>query len=333
MWDASRCDGCGICLERCHYCDYDRAEGGRQIKLLSQGHEAGILKKCVTCCACTEFCPQGADPFDLIVGMMEKHHTFPVNPDMVTIFDHLRDIPSAITLGDPDKPVLSLCVMEASLPPGMLGSKLFEGLTIARGGDYFCLIGYVHLGLRTPLAKHAAAFLNSLTALKRDIVFLHDDCYAMVHAKLKEFGLRAPFGYRHIFEYLRDYLRDNRSLITPLDRAVAYQRPCASRYTPHKDAFLDEIFELTGVRRVERRYDRENALCCSASFLRVYPEQGRAFQALNIEDALTSGAEALITLCPMCDRALKRPCDAAGLAKINIIDLCRMAIGEIPAPF
>jgi len=331
MWDASRCDWCGICLERCHYSDYDRAEGSRQIRLLSQGLEAGILKKCVTCCACSEFCPQGADPFDLIVGMMEKHRTFPVNPDMFTIFDHLRDIPSTITPGDPDKPALSLCVMEASLPQGMLDSTLFKGLTIANGGDYFCLIGHVHLGQTTPLAKHAAAFLDALTALNRDIVFVHDDCYAMVHAKLKDFGLRAPFGYQHIFEYLRNCLRDNRSRITPLDKAVAYQRPCASRYTPHKDVFLDEIFELIGVRRVERRYDRQDALCCSAAYLRVYPEQARAFQDRNVGDALTSGAQALITLCPMCDRALKRPCDAAALTKINIIDLCRMAIGEIPA--
>lgn len=112
---------------------------------------------------------------------------------------------------------------------------------------------------------------------------------------------------------------------------MAYQRPCASRYTPHKDVYLDEIFDLIGIRRVGRRYDRQDALCCSAAFLRVYPELGQTFQRKNIEDACAHDAQALITLCPMCDRALKRPCDAKGLAKINIIDLCRMALGEIPA--
>jgi Fe-S oxidoreductase len=332
MWDATKCDSCGLCLERCPYTEYDHDESVRQISLLREGRRAEILHACVTCCACTEICPTQADPFDLIVGMLESHGSFPVNPDMVTIFDHLYDIPVVIQPGDPDKPVLSLCVMEGQLPPGTMESALFQGLTIVKGGDYFCGIGYIHLGRLSPVARHARAFMDNLAALGKDIILLHDDCYAMLDNKIKDYGLSAPFTYRHLFEYVRDYLREHAGVITPLNMAVAYQRPCASRYTPEKDSYLDEIFDLIGVRRVARRYDRENALCCSAAFLRVYPERARDFQARNIEDARLHGAQALITLCPMCDRALRRPCESSGLPKIYFTDLIRMAIGELAAP-
>lgn len=337
MWDALKCDECGVCIQRCPYAAYDRDQAIEQIRLLRQGQAADILHRCVTCCACTEFCPTGADPFDLILTMLEQTGAFPVSQDMVTIFDHLGEVPSAIIPGDPHRPALSLCIMEGQLPPGTIDSALFEGMTIAKGGDFFCSIGYVHLGRREPLAKHARRFVDALADLGREIVFLHDDCYAMASAKLKDFGLAVPFAYRHLFEHLRDYLRDHRSRITPLDLAVAYQRPCASRFTPQKDVFLDEIFELIGVRRIDRRYDREQALCCSAAFVRVYPELAREIQKKNLEDACTHGAQALVTLCPMCDRLLRKPCEAYGLPKLFVIDLCRTAIGEMqklnpPAP-
>jgi heterodisulfide reductase subunit B len=111
---------------------------------------------------------------------------------------------------------------------------------------------------------------------------------------------------------------------------VAYQRPCASRFTPEKDVFLDDIFDLIGAKRVARTYDKENCLCCTGSFLRVYSEKAREFQKLNLDDALAAGADALVTLCPMCDRVLRKPAAERNLKKIFITDLCRMALGEIP---
>jgi Fe-S oxidoreductase len=151
---------------------------------------------------------------------------------------------------------------------------------------------------------------------------LHDDCYAMVDAKVKDYGIKVPFKYMHLLEYLRNYLRDNRSKITRLGVSVAYQRPCASRYTPAKDVFVDEIFELIGVQRPARKYEREDALCCTGAFVKVYPQLALDMQAKNVDDALQAGADALITLCPMCDRVLRRPTTERGLRKVYITDLC-----------
>ena len=59
---------------------------------------------------------------------------------------------------------------------------------------------------------------------------------------------------------------------------VAYQRPCASRYTPEKDPLVNEIFELIGVERVEPSVrGRINALCCGVEVagpgLKLFPAE------------------------------------------------------------
>ncbi len=332
MWDASKCNLCGDCLTKCLYVDYDKEKAVADIQALMEGKEADILGKCITCCACSEYCPTGADPFDLILRMLEKTHAFPVSKEAVGFFEGAFGIPNEVIPGDPDKPALSLCIMEHFMPEGVLDSQLFQGLTIVKGGDYFCLLGYVHLGLESPIERRARDFIDKLAGLGKDLVLLHDDCYAMVHSKVKDYGITVPFNYVHLFEYLRDYLREHRSSITRLNKKVAYQRPCASRYTPDKDALLDEILELIGVERPAREYERESALCCAASIIRVYPELAAKVQARNIDDVMKCGADAVITLCPMCDRALRRPTTQHGVRKVFIVDLCRMALGEKPWP-
>ncbi|MGC8603438.1 MAG: heterodisulfide reductase-related iron-sulfur binding cluster [Desulfomonilaceae bacterium] len=332
MWIASKCNLCGDCLKRCLYVDYDQGKAVAEIEALMQGKEAEILHKCVTCCACREYCPTGADPYDLILKAQEKFKAFPLTAKGSDPMKPAFEIPSEVITGDTDKPVLSLCVMEKQIPEGALDGKLFEGLTVVKGADYFCLIGYVHACQESPIAKGARKFIENLADLGKDIIFLHDDCYAMAHVKVKDYGITVPFRYMHIFEYLRNYLRDHPNSITKLGKRVAYQRPCASRYTPEKDVLLDEIFDLIGVERPPRKYERETALCCTGPIIHVFPQLAQDVQARNIDDAIKCGAEALITLCPVCDRILRRPTAARGLTKIFITDLCRMALGEKAFP-
>jgi len=332
MWDASKCNLCGDCLVKCLYVNYDKDKAVAEIKALIEGNEADILSQCVTCCGCREYCPTGADPYDLILKAQERTGAFPIPAEAAGLRPHLYDSQR----GDNRRPgqacSLSLCVMERQLPEGALDSQLFKGMTIAKGGDYFCYIGYVHVAKESPIAKNAQKFIDNIASLGKEIVFIHDDCYAMTHTKVKDYGITVPFKYMHIFEYLRNYIRDHRNSIIKLDKKIAYQRPCASRYTPEKDVFLDEIFQLIGVERVKRRYDRETALCCTGPLINVNRERAIQIQTKNIEDAIASGADALVTLCPMCDRVLRRPTSERGLNKIYITDLCRMALGEEAFP-
>ncbi len=335
MWNPSKCDLCGDCLVKCRYVDYDRERAIAQIRLLMEGKDADILYKCITCNACNDYCPTGADPSDLIYKMQEKIGTCPIVVAGAPVLDEMakgiegRGEPSQLIEGDPDKPVLSLDFFEFhQFPEGTLESVLFKGMTVVRGSEYNSLVGLVHMGGESFIGKYARNVIDKLASLGKDIVYIHNEGFILAHLKAKEYGIEVPFKYIHLFEYLRNYLRDHQSSIDKIGKKVAYHANCATRWLHEQDAFLDEIFELIGVVRTPRQYERLNAVCCTIPIIQTNKELAIDIQKKNVTDAIESGADALITICPLCDAVLRRPTSQLGLPKIFITDLCRIALGE-----
>ena len=339
MWDASKCNLCGDCLVNCRYVHYDRDKAIADITLLVEGKDAEILSKCTTCMACSDYCPTGADPADLIFKMQEKIGTSPIvivgkpaREALVRAFEKGDDPPQLIP-GDPDKPALSLDSFRfENFPEGTFDSQIFKGMTIVRGGQYVSLVGYVHMGGESLVERYGQRVLDKLASLGKDIVYIHNEGFVLAHVKAKEYGFRVPFKYMHLFEYLRNYLRAHRKNITKLGKKVAYHANCATRLIPEYDDFLDEVFELVGVERPTREYERLNAVCCTAPLIYVNRELAVDVQKKNFEDAIACGVDAIITSCPLCQRVLTRPSLQFNLPNIFIIDLCRIALGEKPWP-
>ncbi len=335
MWDPSRCDLCGDCLVECRYVDYDREKAISEIKLLMEGKEADILNNCITCIACNDYCPTNADPSNLIFKMQEKIGTCPiVSIGVPAIEETVKGLegetdPPQILEGDPAKPALSFDGFRFSqFPEGTLESALFKDMTVVRGGEYMSLVGCVHMGGESLAEKYAQRVIDKLAELDKEIVYLHNEGYVLAHVKAKELGISVPFKYMHLFEHLRNYLRDHPDDISKLDKKVAYQQNCATRWLPEQDAFLDEIFELIGVKRISRQYEGLNAVCCSAPVIGTDRELAVDIQNKNVNDAIESGADAMVTICPICDAVMRRPTSRLGLPKIFITDLCRIALGE-----
>jgi len=339
MWDASKCNLCGDCLVNCRYVNYDRDKAIAEIKLLWEGKDAEILRKCTTCIACKDYCPSGADPADLIFKMQEQIGVSPIvvvgkpaREALVRAFESGEE-PAQIIPGDPDKPALSLDSFRLeNFPEGTFDSQLFKGLTIVRGGQYAALTGYVHFGGESLVGKYGQRVLDNLARLGKDIVYIQNEGFVLAHVKAKEYGFRVPFKYMHLFEYLRNYLRAHKKNITRLNKKVAYQANCATRWIPEYDAFLDEVFKLVGVERPRRQYERMDALCCSAPLIYVNRELAVDIQRKNFEDAIACGANAITTSCPLCYRTFRRPSSQFNLPNIFITDLCRIALGEKPWP-
>ncbi|UCF56101.1 MAG: (Fe-S)-binding protein [Deltaproteobacteria bacterium] len=329
MFDRSKCDLCGDCFVRCQYVDYDEDEAVRQMMALIEGKEAEILAECMTCCSCNHYCPTGANPFDLITEMQEKLGMRIADEE----FYEIQEFPNEIIKGDPDKPIMSLCVIEPWLPPDVLDSQLFKGMTLIKGSKYFAWMGVCHLGWSTPIRENAQAFVDNLAELgAKEILFIHADDYAMLTEVVKGYGIEVPFRPINIIEYLRDYLKENQSSITRLNKRIAYQRNCADRCAPVDDSILGELFELIGVERVNRKHDREGGLCCGALFVKSKAEQVSKIQDMNLNDAKDHGAEAMVFLCPVCLYALGKGTEERGMAPIFITDICKMALGEKPFP-
>ncbi|MCX5858053.1 MAG: (Fe-S)-binding protein [Deltaproteobacteria bacterium] len=333
MFHEERCDFCGDCLARCHYLPFDKKSGGEAFKQLVQGEKVDWLYDCVTCIACNEYCPKDARPFDLILKKMEEAGDFTDPALRASMADRFK------ADGEP-KPVaqaqraMSVCVMEGSMPWALHG-KLFEGLPLLKGRHYFCNVLFAHMGDESIMRDRLQGMVDNLAKSgAKEIVVVHDDCYAVLRGIAPEFGIKLPFRPVSIFEHLRDYLKAHPGEIKKLNMKVAYQRPCASRYTPEKDPLLDEIFAMIGVERVKRQYDGVNAICCGVELagpnLKLFP-RGKNFDPFrekNIADAKDAGAGAMVYLCPMCYRTLGKKSKEAGLTNLMISDLCRLAIGE-----
>jgi len=339
MWDASKCDLCGDCLVKCRYVDFDKDKAVSEIKLLMEGKEADILNSCITCNACIEYCPTGADPANLINKMQEKIGTGPIVMNAKPRLDAVSQAfaggnpDSELIEGDPDKPVLSFDGFQYNqFPEGTIESKMFKGMTVVRGTKYTSLVGMVHMGGESYAGRYGQQVLNGLGELGKDIVYLHNEGYLLAHHKAKELGFDVPFKYTHLFEYMRDYFKNNPNEITKLNKKVAYQPNCAIRWMREQDAWLDEIFDFIGVERVSRKYEGLESLCCSGPAIGVNKELAIEMQTNNVKDAMDNGAEAMITICPICDAVRRRSTTKAGLPKIFITDLGRIALGEIPWP-
>jgi ferredoxin len=332
MFDAAKCDLCGDCLVRCAYVDYDKTRAVAEFQALIDGREAPILSQCITCYACNEYCPTEARPFDLILERMEQFGSFPATAEVVAGQETLYSTDSPVVIGETGERVLSACVFgktEAALFEG----RLFEGLPRVRGRHFFCYILFDHLGAGSVTRRHIQGYVDSLAATgAKEVVLFHDDCYSALVDTAPSIGVDVPFRPVHIVEYLREYLEAHADEVRPLNLRVAYQRPCASRLSPAKEPALDAVLQRIGVERVERRYDRENALCCSGAVAQFDPERAATIRAWNLDDAQAAGAEAMCYLCPVCRGTLAADAQARGLAGYHIIELARMSLGELPPP-
>ncbi len=331
MFKQNLCDLCGNCLVECQWIEATRDQSIEWMNDMIAGKQTPVLNRCITCFACNELCPQNANPFDLIATLQEKYHTFLSREVAETeeakyIFSReLKDYPRA-------DQVMTTCVFQKT-HDHLIKGELYD-LPRVDGKPYNCWMLFSHWGAQSVHHRHIAELVERLamTGAKKVICF-HDDCYNTLAVLAPEIGIEIPFRLIHLSEYLAEYLYVNKKRIKSLDIDIAYQRPCASRFTPEKEHFVDELFELAGVRRVERSYDREKALCCASIQLLLQNGDPRPAQEKNILDAQNNGAQAMVCLCPMCSNNLSEVATAHNMPLIFLGDIARMALGEIEVPF
>jgi Fe-S oxidoreductase len=330
MFKPEKCDFCGDCLVQCQWMETSRDQATAWMKAMVRGEKTPVLDNCITCYACNEICPQAANPFELIAGLQEKYRSLLTAEALLAnearyVFNKpLTDFPRA-------ERIMSVCVFAKS-DGELIQGRLYE-LPLVGGKPYFCWVLFSHLGAESIQRKHAREMVDRLAMTgAREVVCFHDDCYTLLARLAPEYGIDVPFRPVHLSQYLVEFLQTNRQMLKPLKMNIAYQRPCASRYTPEKEHFIDELFELAAVKRVERAFDREKALCCAGIKMMLGKGDPRPEQEKNILDAKAAGAQAMVCLCPMCMRSLAAVAKEHDLPLIFISDLARMALGELPPP-
>lgn len=337
MFDESNCANCeGIdCLMRCQWIEFDGVEDARSemINMIEKG-ESRVLSECVTCFACDEYCPYDSHPFDLITTLQEKNDSLDVNEGMVQRMIKMYEPHDEFRPWDgidPEEPTLNKCAFIKTNAEDMQG-QMFDDLQYVGGRDFFCNLLYHHIARDSVIRERTHQILSNIEKQGiKDMICFHDECYGLYASYCPRNDIELPEGFNpiHIFEYIYNYLREHESEIQKLDIKGAYQRNCSNRFIPEVDEYVDKICELIGVERVERKYDRENALCCGGTLPMLGKKKlMRETQNKNIQDMLDHDAEVVFYNCPMCMETMGSKAERKGLKNYLLSNLARKALGE-----
>ena len=333
-FDPEVCFSCDsiACLMKCQYLNYDFETAREERMKIARGEYSRVLEECKTCYACEEYCPYDNHPFYRVVELQEEYGINlapkPISKQLVKMYAAKEKDLARIT--EVGKKALSLCLF-----PDLkdnVKSKLYEGLPVIMGRQVFCNLVYLHFANMSVIKERAKQTIENVKKYGVDeLICFHDECYGFYNSYAKAYGIEVPFKTIHYYDYIYNWLKENEDKVRKLNVKVAYQRNCSNRLSSETDRTLDKIFELIGVERVEREYDRENGLCCGAVFeMWGEYELAEEVQKKNIEDMVKSGARFAAFNCPMCLVALGEKAAKAGLMPILVSDLCRLAVGEMP---
>jgi len=155
------------------------------------------------------------------------------------------------------------------------------------------------------------------------------------HTFLNEYSERR-FGVRHYALVLRELIADGRiTFKKPVNLTVTYHDPC---YLGRHNRIFEEprkvIRAIPGVQLIEMRHYGPDSLCCGGGGGRVWqgPEvRGEARMGeIRIKEAHETGAEILVTACPLCLTMLEDALKTLGLDReLKIMDLNELVFAAL----
>ena len=127
-------------------------------------------------------------------------------------------------------------------------------------------------------------------------------CYHTFKNEYPEFMVN--FEVVHITQYLSELIDEGRLEFTKeYGKKVTYHDPC---YLGRHNGIFDEprkvLTKIPGLELHEMAESRTDSLCCGGGGGRIWMEtlKGERFSDLRIEQAVSVGAEVLVTSCPYC---------------------------------
>lgn len=331
-FDENLCLSCTTsdCLEKCKFVKLGGVKGNKEMLKIAQNEDSIVLRDCITCYSCEEYCEKGNHPFYLISEKREQKGLDIAPRPILKQWINLGEPVGRYKVGKINERVLSFGFVPEFLE--WVGGKLFEDVmpSYVFGQEFFCNVAYLHFGRTSIIKERMPLVMNNFRKLGiKEVICLHDECYGAFTSLAPAFGIEVPFKPIHYYEYLLERLRHLKEDIRPLNVKVAYQRPCSSRLSPSMHPLVKDIFNRIGAELLDREYQDEKALCCGEVIrLHGHYDLAEELQRRNIEDIVMSGAEYCVFNCPYCYVALGHKLVKKGVKPIHIIELCRMALGE-----
>jgi Fe-S oxidoreductase len=203
---------------KCQWIDFESIETAKQeiTKLINEDENCRILKECMLCFSCDEYCPYNSHPFDKINELQEKYLSQDILPAIVqNSIDMYKAkgefVPRPI---DPEKPVLNKCAFPKTNAKEMKG-PMFDDLQSVGGLHFFCQLVYQHVAKPSIIKERVPVILENFkkTGVLKDteVICWHDECYGLYTSYCQRNNLEVPFKPIHIFEYVYNYLKEHES--------------------------------------------------------------------------------------------------------------------------
>jgi len=319
---------------KCQYIHFKDSEAAKMERLrINANEDSHVLHECLTCYACQEYCPNGNNPFYFLVERQEDMGILPAPRPIVTEQLRMMDFKNRIQHKNVTAPIVNMCAFP--MLTGCIRGSLFQGVSTFVGTDIFCNIMWLHFAKNSVIRERLPHAIENIMKFflanveTKEMICFHDECYGTYTSVAKAFDIDVPFQPIHLFDYMNKRLDDLSEQIKPINEIIAYQRPCSNRLIPQTDDILDQIFNKIGANRVQRKYDRENALCCGG-VVRAHQRDDLADDLMqrNIDDMKAIGAKYCVFNCPFCMATLGQDVAENGIMPILVSDLVQTALGE-----
>jgi len=355
------CDLCGQCFHLCPVLQLPLEESKKEIKRLIEGKESKyVLSKCNTCLSCNLYCPQSANPYQLILERWNDKYKKRGAPPLYK-FICPTEVPNIwqllnIFLSNQERKWISNWMNYSPKPEDTIliignythlfpfvlgGSKLldfFKPIDLIdqwEGGAYLYQGGY--LDIVQKIAEKCKTDFDKWDV--KNIAHTVDAVqYIFSEVHPKEMGVNHNRNFINFNDWILNSLKSGELPITnKLNFSVTIHDNCYSKAL--SGIYWDpprKILEMCGCEIKEMKHIKKDSLCCGfgagASWVKNISiifdiiSEGRK----KFKEAEETGAKALISYCSGCLYLLWATRELIG-SKIDlyhIIEIVRMAMGE-----
>ncbi|TXT59857.1 MAG: hypothetical protein BAJALOKI2v1_160029 [Promethearchaeota archaeon] len=355
------CDLCGICLHKCPVLRLPIEEAKEEIKRLIEGKKSKYaLSKCNTCFSCNLYCPNDANPYQLILerwndsykekgapplyrfvcptetpNIWQLLNLFLSDQEKKWIFDWVTHIPKKT------EKILIIGNYTHLFPFIIGGSKLLDYFTpISRidqweGGAYLYQGGY--LNVVQEIAERCQQDFNDWGV--EDITHILDAVeYIFSEVHPNEMNTTHSQEFDNLNGWLLEKIDEGElKLKEKLNLSVTVHDNCYSKSLEGR--YWDDprkILKLCGCKILEMEHIKEDSLCCGfgagASWVNNFsiPFDIISEGTKKFKEAIKTGAKALITYCTGCYYLLWATKEIMNydIEVFHLIEIVRMAMGE-----
>lgn len=356
-FDVNKCTFCGECLNKCPVMHLPLNIAKDEVKRLIEGKSTKYaLQRCTSCFACNLYCPEYANPTQLILyrwykeisekGLPLRAEWFlPHNkPNFRTyVIERLpEDEKALLKHWENLKPTEEIFYPGCNIitSPYLTRTKLLDGFEIRGSLDTCCGEMYYRMGLFEQVRQTAKKLENYFRKLKvRKIVIPCTAGYNMFTNVLPRFGFQYKVEVRHLLPIILDKLESGKIKIKKkLNMTVTIQDSCYAKVIENIAGTVRDILGFIGVKVIEAEYSRENSLCCGigagfSPYSGYHPLDLLRAGTRNIKMFKATGADVILVYCAGCLQVLSTVGVVYPMKPpiYHILELLQLAIGEKPS--